>query len=278
MKIIITTIIAIYVFIFMEWLFFATKPSFMDIMNWGGKVEIYFLTSFWLSVIGIILILILKGIDYALIYFKISLPIPFVGLGIPSLIFLVLVFLMVDNFTYTIFNFGVVSTGGIWRGIYAFFLVVIFVEIYIKLIDILDFSGHKKTKPNYKTPIIFLGGVTLISLVITFTQPKLFTDMIWKGNGGSAQQTTKKPNIILLGSDGLNAQNLSAYGYQRDTTRRIKELASTSKIAENAFPNAGNSAGSVISILTSKLPTQTRLSYPPDILKVMMLFSIYQEF
>ena len=266
-KLLITTVIAIYAFVFMEWLFFATKPSFMDIMSWGEKVEIYFLTSFWLSVIGIILILILAGIDYALIYFKISLPIPLIGLLIPSLIFLVLVFLMADNFTYTIFNFGVVSTGGIWRGIYAFILVVFFIELYVKLYEILDFGGNKKTKSNFKTPFIIFGGITFVSLAITFTQPILFTNMIGDENDGVAHQTAKRPNIILLGSDGLNAQNLSVYGYDRETTPRIKELASTSKIVENAFPNAGNSAGSVISILTSKLPTQTRLSYPPDILK-----------
>jgi hypothetical protein len=37
-------------------------------------------------------------------------------------------------------------------------------------------------------------------------------------------------------------------------------------VAENAFPNAGTTAGSVASILTGKLPIQTRLIYPPDIL------------
>jgi hypothetical protein len=38
-------------------------------------------------------------------------------------------------------------------------------------------------------------------------------------------------------------------------------------LAENNFPNANITAGSLASIFTSKLPTQTRLMYPPDILR-----------
>jgi arylsulfatase A-like enzyme len=37
-------------------------------------------------------------------------------------------------------------------------------------------------------------------------------------------------------------------------------------VAENAFSNSGNTAGSLTSILTGKLPIETRVLYPPDIL------------
>jgi arylsulfatase A-like enzyme len=75
------------------------------------------------------------------------------------------------------------------------------------------------------------------------------------------------PNIILLGGDGLNAVNLSLYGYERQTTPTMEKLADTSLVAENIFTNAANSSGSVISIFTGKLPMQTRVLYPPDILQ-----------
>jgi hypothetical protein len=74
------------------------------------------------------------------------------------------------------------------------------------------------------------------------------------------------PDIILIGSDGLSAKNMSLYGYTRDTTPYINSLAEVSLVAENAFTNSGKTYGSIISILTGKMPTSTRVINPPDIL------------
>ena len=76
----------------------------------------------------------------------------------------------------------------------------------------------------------------------------------------ASEKSSRTPNIILLGSDGLNADNMSAYGYQRPTTPVINELAQSSLIAENNFTNASNSGGSVISIFTGKLPFTTSIN------------------
>ena len=109
-----------------------------------------------------------------------------------------------------------------------------------------------------------------IAFIVTTTGLALanikYTNILPATTSAQTQPTSRLPNIILLGSDGLNADNLSVYGYSRETTPRLKELAQTSLVAENAFTNAANTTGSVISIMTSKLPTQTRVLYPPDIL------------
>ena len=52
-----------------------------------------------------------------------------------------------------------------------------------------------------------------------------------------------KPNVILFGTDGLNAANMSLYGYSRDTTPYINTLANSSLVSQNNFSNAGNSPG-----------------------------------
>jgi arylsulfatase A-like enzyme len=83
----------------------------------------------------------------------------------------------------------------------------------------------------------------------------------------SVQNINTKPNILLLGSDGLNAANLSVYGYERVTTPTMQELAPNSLLAENAFTNAAQSSGSITSILNSRLPLQTRVLNTPDILQ-----------
>jgi hypothetical protein len=47
----------------------------------------------------------------------------------------------------------------------------------------------------------------------------------------------------------------------------MEKLASVSLVGENTFTNAAHSAGSVVSMMTSKLPTQTRVLDSPDILQ-----------
>jgi arylsulfatase A-like enzyme len=74
------------------------------------------------------------------------------------------------------------------------------------------------------------------------------------------------PNIILLGLDGVNATHMSLYGYERDTTPNLSKLIHNALVVENAFVNAGKTGGSLTSLLTGKLSTETRVIFPPDIL------------
>jgi arylsulfatase A-like enzyme len=87
------------------------------------------------------------------------------------------------------------------------------------------------------------------------------------GNPSDGIEAVRRPNILLFASDGLSADHLSAYGYERDTTPYLKSILSRGLVVENAFSNAGNTGASVTSMLTGKLPTQTRVIYPPDVLR-----------
>ncbi len=71
---------------------------------------------------------------------------------------------------------------------------------------------------------------------------------------------TERPNILLIGSDGVNANHMSVYGYERDTTPFLRQLAADSLVAENAFTNFGHSSWSVVAILTGKSPAETHLA------------------
>ena len=77
----------------------------------------------------------------------------------------------------------------------------------------------------------------------------------------------KLPNIILLSSDGLNAGNMSVYGYERETTPFLEEFARDAMVYENAFSNSAHTGSSIASLLTGKLPTEIRLIFPPEILR-----------
>jgi hypothetical protein len=80
--------------------------------------------------------------------------------------------------------------------------------------------------------------------------------------------TTSRPHILLITADGVDASHTSLYGYERDTTPRLQELAASSLVAENAFANFYHTTGSIVSIYTGKHPAQTHFYLtPPDILK-----------
>ena len=81
------------------------------------------------------------------------------------------------------------------------------------------------------------------------------------------QSSSAVSNVILFGTDGLNAADMSVYGYDRDTTPFITNLAQSSLLSQNNFSNAGSSQGSDTATLTGKLPLTTRVLFAPDILQ-----------
>ncbi|HEX9090620.1 MAG TPA: sulfatase-like hydrolase/transferase [Anaerolineales bacterium] len=260
------TVLASFLYIFMEWLFFVTMPSFMSQMSLGTKVEIYLLSGLGLTLFALILIVAFILIDVFASLVRLSRITPYLGAVIPTIILSALALLLIDNFTYTVFHFGISTSLGIGRGAYALLFVVLFGFIGYRMAKLLGLFGlpapHRKMINR-----LFLVSIGLLGLTTALALGNLnFSAMAPSSTLAGNRQVSQLPNIILLGSDGLNATNLSAYGYARNTTPQLAKLTEDSLVAENAFTNAGNSAGSIISIFTSKYPTQTRVLYPPDIL------------
>ena len=117
-----------YIFIFFEWLFFVTKPSFMSVLSIFEKMKIFLgfgslLALAALLAITPILLLntlpILKAKKHFLNLFTALLP---------AAILASLLLLLVDNFTYTLFSFGVFNAIGLIRPIYGLlFLFTVFI-------------------------------------------------------------------------------------------------------------------------------------------------------
>ena len=265
LKILSLTILAIYFYVFMEWLFFVTKPSFMDTMGTGKKIEVLFITALIITGFCILFLLdlfMLSLFPWLSNQWKLFLQ----ASGLFSAIFLSLTsLLMVDNFSYTIFNFGIVNSEGVIRGLYGLLFLFMFglwyrwIRLQLSIQNDLTLSGGP-----FKAQLILCSIVLLVSSVLIFTGKDNLSQIRQVGTVG---KLTRKPHIILLGGDGINSLNMSVYGYERDTTPNIRNLAENSLLAENAFTNSANSSGSVVSIFTGKLPTQTRVLYPPDILR-----------
>ncbi|MCJ7537182.1 MAG: sulfatase-like hydrolase/transferase, partial [Anaerolineales bacterium] len=261
---------AAFFYVFMEWFFFATKPSFMDLMGWVEKIEILLISSFVLILASLTLVLIAAGLDLLISRFRdSSLPI-FIATLIPTFILTAISLLLVDNFTYTIFNFGIVSTGGAVRYAYGVGFLIIFVYINTRILTWMGLRGQAD-RPIKIPRLIFalIAVLLLITAGLSFKQIKDTNSnrVISASDAGNDPDDNQRPNIILIGSDGLNATNMSLYGYERDTTPVLKELSNSSLLAENAFTNSSNSTGSTTSMLTGKPPAQTRVLQLPNILK-----------
>ena len=259
------TLLVVYFYVFMEWLFFVTKPSFMDVMEIGPKFEVLLITGLLLSIICFSFLIILLGLSYAPWFSRIWRFYLYVGGLLPGICLAAISLLLVDNFTYTVFKFGVATTQGIFRGLYTLLFLAAFVLWYRWAIRQIERERQTSIK-DYSLITQSILGIGLIVISLVLALPKLhLSDYI--NNEGEVGGIIKRPNILLLGSDGVNASNMSVYGYERDTTPNLRKLAKSSLLAENAFPNAAKTSGSITSILTGKLPTKTRVMFPPDILR-----------
>jgi hypothetical protein len=260
------TVLIAYFYVFMEWVFFVTMPSFMSLLSLPSKLVVFLLSALGLSLLSIIVLAVFIVFDiYALSINKSHLTL-YAGIVIPTIISTALVVILIDNFTYTLFKFGISTFLGIWRGVYGLLVLLIFVYIYSQMLKLFKFNPGTV---SVKKPFMFSFYLSLSLLVVSICLALLSansSDVARLDAGSDTDQVSYRPNIILLGTDGLNAKNMSVYGYSKETTPRIDDLAGTSLVAENAFTNSGNTAGSIVSILTGKLPSQTRVLYPPDIL------------
>ncbi|NLP11510.1 sulfatase [bacterium] len=65
----------------------------------------------------------------------------------------------------------------------------------------------------------------------------------------------KKPNLLLISIDSLRADHLSAYGYAKETTPYLSELAEEGVLFNNAFSASNWTGAAVASLLTGRYPT-----------------------
>jgi glucan phosphoethanolaminetransferase (alkaline phosphatase superfamily) len=251
-----------YCYILSEWIFLVTKPSFDPRI--GFQEEVLFLlfalavSSLLTSVPFIIIIFSTKSINNIKVVDKI---IEFSCI-IPALILTVLFFMLIENFTYTLFKIGILTFPPAFRILYLVFLIIIGYFTY-NLVRITAKKLSSKLALNMKNWKYLYIIVGMILLVI-----------IWSGFQVTVRQMPAtrinpvtllhKPNIILITGDGLNADHMSVYGYKRKTTPQIEKIAKESLIAMNSFTNSSDTQGSIISIFTGKTPIETGVLYPPD--------------
>lgn len=241
----------------MEWVFFVTKPSSLSVLTLYNKVKVLAVTG------GVIALVLLAGICIF------SIPALLVNnskwrarllnlVYVPAVLILsITVLILLDNFTYTLYKFGIVSTEGILRIVYALGFLVVFWQ---------TFRYVKRTTRTYHKSVSFLTFGILVISMIGILADNFFSRSLAGGSFIPSTTSVNRPNIIILGSDGLSAKYMSVYGYEHETTPFLSHLAETSLVAENAFTNASSTTASTTSALTGKEPASVNVLRYPDIL------------
>ena len=197
----------VYFYVFMEWLFFATKPSFLNVLKLPTQIEVLFVAS--------LTCLTLAGVFYGCFFIlekvltnKIIQKLPFKISEITSSMVATLgTVIMVDNFTYTFFKDGILNTKNHQVALYALAVLVVFYT-YLK-----KFSKVTAEETQASNRMKRIGSLSLICLSTFFVIGTYFTKTPVNVSENSVE-SKELPNILFFASDGIEADKLSIYGYK----------------------------------------------------------------
>lgn len=256
-----------YFLILIKWSFYVTDMSisFMYPLTIWKKIEILLanglalslLTCFFQIIVSLLGDCLKPLIKQSYLYF-VFLP--------RSILETLIAMIVVDNFTYTVFHFGILTVSETVMPIYT----ILFIGTFFLLIRLhsKQFNSPERVSRTreWSSPLfrVVLGISVLVVGISYFTSP---TKIVEAKADEKAKISSSFPNIIILGSDGINAKNMSVYGYDKETTPFLDSWVQDCLLSENNFSNANKSLGSDTSLLTGKSPLSTRVIFSPDILR-----------
>jgi hypothetical protein len=242
----------------MEWLFFRTRPSFLDALTPLNQVLVFGATLLPVIAVGAFALAVFAAVG------RTSVPLvrtaSHVGMrSLPTILLGSSSLLLVDNFTTTLFGWGI-ATAEVHRLPYVAGVLMAGTAGWVQTGQWVAYlRAHTKSQhvaSHLAIAFIVIAGAGASSGVISATP--------WTP---AERSSPNRPlNVMLIGIDGVSADHLSLYGYERATTRFLDDLAHDALVFTNAYSNAGNTGGALTAILTGQLPTETRVIHPPDIL------------
>lgn len=237
----------VYMYLFSEWLFFVTKESFFATRTILSGVEAFLVSAlFFLAAAGAASVLL-----------------SYLGAGaaavVPAIFTVVVAVLAADNFTYTLFRAGIISLEGLALipalGL-AVFLVCVFREYFAKR-ELLPTS----TLGAWAALVLVFVSVGCAALrIVSVSEPPPLM---------AIESPARRPNIVFFAGDGIDAGNMSVYGYARKTTPVLEGMRDRALVVNAALTNSGKTTSSLVSLLNGMLPTTTKVVDQNDVLRGM---------
>ncbi|MEP0201354.1 MAG: sulfatase-like hydrolase/transferase [Halioglobus sp.] len=263
------TVVAVFLYIGFEWLFFVTKPSFFSVLPWTERFGIALVAAlpFLVAVLGLwvccwLLSVLLGAGDVVSANSRRTRP-QRILLRLPqAAVLTLLLVLLVDNFTYTLAGLGIVSTSGVGAYAYLIAVVLIFLWITSRLAPAISDASppNRQLAPAWKLIVALvlpLAGILVAAQALVTHKGAYSPDI---------QVTGKRPNILFFATDGIESDFISGYGYEQLTTPNLDSLMQESLVFEAAIANAARTTGSTVSMLNGKYPATTKVIFPPQTL------------
>lgn len=249
---------AAFVYIANEWLFFATKPAVWSNLPWPDRVLALPMTAAqWVDEL-LIAQLVATALSVFIPRLRVLAVVP------AGVISSCLLLMMADNFTHTLFRFSSVRSAPAARFLYAALLLI--AAVYVTRALFRALCRRAETQSRGALALVWLLAlppliVTAIGNRIAFGEPRTVAPAV-------PVTTGPRFNVLLISADGIEAARMSAYGYARATTTPfLDSIREETLFCENAFANAGSTLASLVSMLTGKLPTTTRVMFAPMMLR-----------
>ena len=161
----------------------------------------------------------------------------------------------IENFLYTVVGSSLKTSEDMGSKILvagvALFLALAFARPLVALAGVLSRS-------NILNAAMLLAAVAALAV----TMPDINSQAMSSLHAGNSPRY----NVLIVSSDGIDADRMSVYGYQRPTTPFLDKVASEFLLYKNAFTNNANTTGSITALFTGRSPITTHVVYPPDIL------------
>jgi arylsulfatase A-like enzyme len=114
------------------------------------------------------------------------------------------------------------------------------------------YVGRKASLPAAPLRFVTVGAAALLA-VGSFALGRPAPSGVEAASSQTAQST--RPNILLIVMDTVHADHLSLYGYNRDTTPNLKNLAKDSMVYSNAISASDITLSSHASLFTGMYPS-----------------------
>lgn len=245
-------------YVFSEWLFFVTKPSPTSALPFAQQLLVLIQAPG--TALGLLLWVQGAASLLSLVAYPRTRPLAFVpGAIVGGFLLLTLV----DNFTLTVFGFGVARSGEVLRIAYAALLPVLAIVAGVKLHAWVGEGLSRRAALAASGATLAFTLVPLVGAEPLPTPPDPSVLPVLQASGAASD----RPNILFLGVDGVDAAITSAYGYERSTTPFLDSLRDDTLFFENAFSNVARTHGSLVTLLTGRLPFSTHVTFPPTLLQ-----------
>lgn len=239
---IVVTAIAATFLVASEVVFFATKPSFLSRLSTSNAALTSATAIAYAVAVSVPLAVLGCSVERGLARLGLQRIARTAGALLAAALITGALLLIVDTFSYTLFEFGVIRTRRGLQLIYLLALGVVLFRVGGAIQPLVDWLAARASISVVGLSIGFASAcmAAWVATAATPLGPPL--------RGADARLL----DVILLSGDGIELRSTSLDGYERDTTPFLSRLASESLVSHNHFTNVAATGGSVVSLLTGR--------------------------